>query len=231
MKLRLLALAATTATALAAASSASAVTYTINTVSGVQITDPLITDFNSDQAGDITDLATGYHFDQGTNGLAFTRDGGLGLLPNVSAPPPADNGVDGAYYETVLGNGGSATLTSDVGMNDFQFYMGSPDNFNQVTFTFADGAAQPLVLQGSSIWGGSPAGNGDQSQGYTVSYHFDTAVTGVTFTSGTQNAFEFDKLAGGVPEPTSWALMMLGFGGAGSLLRSQRRRQAVAATA
>lgn len=231
MKLRLLALAATTATALAAASSASAVTYTINTVAGVHITDPLITDFNSDQAGNITDLASGYHFDQGTNGLAFTRDGGLGLWPNVSAPPPADNGVDGAYYETVLGNGGSATLTSDVGMNDFQFYMGSPDDFNGMSFTFVDSSNQAVTLNGAAIWGGAPQGNGDQSQGYTVSYHFDAPVKSVTFTSGNQNAFEFDKLAGGVPEPASWALMMLGFGGAGSILRSQRRRQAVAATA
>jgi hypothetical protein len=33
----------------------------------------------------------------------------------------------------------------------------------------------------------------------------------------------------GVPEPASWALMMLGFGGLGSVLRSQRRQQAVAA--
>jgi PEP-CTERM motif len=33
---------------------------------------------------------------------------------------------------------------------------------------------------------------------------------------------------GGVPEPASWALMILGFGGAGAALRS-RRRQAVAA--
>ncbi|HEX3367289.1 PEPxxWA-CTERM sorting domain-containing protein [Phenylobacterium sp.] len=231
MKLRLLALAATTATALAAASSASAVTYTINAVAGVNITDPLITDFNSDQAGNITDLATGYQFDQGGNGLAFTRDGGLGLLPNVSAPPPADNNVSGAYYETVLGNGGSATLTSDVGMNDFQFYMGSPDDFNGMSFTFVDTSNQAVTLNGQAIWGGNPQGNGDQSEGFTVSYHFDTAVKSITFTSGNQNAFEFDKLAGGVPEPASWALMMLGFGGAGSILRSKRRRQAVAATA
>ena len=73
-------------------------------------------------------------------------------------------------------------------------------------------------------------GNGDQSQGFTVSYHFDAPVTAITFTSS-QNSFEFDKLAGGVPEPTSWALMILGFGGAGAVLRGQRRRQAVAATA
>ena len=227
MKLRLLALAATAATALVA-TGASAATYTINTVAGVHITEPLITDFNSAEGGALQ-IAPGYTFDQGGNGLAFTRDGGLGLDSGVSAPPPADNLVPGAYYETVLGNGGSATLTADTGIYNFQFYMGSPDEYNDMLFTFADGSTLPLM--GDAIWGGHPPGDGDQSEGFTVSYHFNDAVTGVTFTSGTQNAFEFDKLAGGVPEPASWALMILGFGGAGAALRGQRRRQAVAVTA
>lgn len=47
--------------------------------------------------------------------------------------------------------------------------------------------------------------------------------------SSTGNSFEFDSLAGGVPEPTTWALMIVGFGGAGALLR--RRRRAGAAVA
>ncbi|MGZ3280308.1 MAG: PEPxxWA-CTERM sorting domain-containing protein [Phenylobacterium sp.] len=228
MKLRLLALAATAATALVA-SGASAASYTINTVAGVHINEPLITDFNSTDGGALQ-IAAGYSFDQGPGGLAFTRDGGLGLWSGVSAPPPADNLVPGANYETVLGNGGSATLTADTGIYNFQFYMGSPDDYNRVVFTFADGAS-PLTLQGTQIWGGNPDGNGDQSKGFTVSYHFDDAVKTVNFTSGNSNAFEFDKLAGGVPEPASWALMILGFGGAGAALRGQRRRQAAAATA
>ena len=228
MNLRLLALAATAATALVA-SGASAATYTINTVAGVHITEPLITDFNSTEGGALQ-IAPGFTFDQGVNGLAFTRDGGLGLDSGISAPPPADNLVPGAFYETVLGNGGSATLAADTGLYNFQFYMGSPDSYNRVTFTFADGAS-PLVLQGVQIWGGSPDGNGDQSKGFTVSYHFNDAVKTVNFTSGNSNAFEFDKLAGGVPEPATWALMILGFGGAGAVLRGQRRRQALAAVA
>ncbi|HLZ74290.1 PEPxxWA-CTERM sorting domain-containing protein [Phenylobacterium sp.] len=220
MKLRLLALAATAATALVA-SGASAATYSISTLAGVHISQPLITDFNSADGGGLA-LAPGYSFDQGPEGLAFTRDGGLGLASGVSAPPPADNLVPGAFYETVLGNGGSATLTADTGIYNFQFYMGSPDDYNRVVFTFADGAT-PLTLQGKAIWGGNPDGNGDQSQGFTVSYHFNDAVKTVNFTSGNQNAFEFDKLAGGVPEPASWALMIIGFGGAGAALRGRRR--------
>ncbi len=36
---------------------------------------------------------------------------------------------------------------------------------------------------------------------------------------------------GGVPEPASWALMLVGFGGVGALLRSNRRRPAMASAA
>lgn len=36
----------------------------------------------------------------------------------------------------------------------------------------------------------------------------------------------FERLSSGVPEPTSWALMIVGFGAAGAMVRSQRRRMA-----
>jgi PEP-CTERM motif len=223
MKLRLLALAATAVTALVA-TSASAADYSISTQSGVHISEPLITDFNSTDGGALQ-IAPGYSFNQGTDGNAFTRDGVSGLWGGMSAPPPADNGVAGANYETVL-TGGTATLTASTPMFDFQFYMGSPDEYNDMVFTFVDGTTLPLT--GNAIWGGNPPGNGDQTEGFTVSYHFDEGVKSVSFSS-TGNSFEFDKLAGGVPEPASWALMILGFGGAGAALRGQRRRQAVCA--
>ncbi|MBS0332854.1 MAG: PEPxxWA-CTERM sorting domain-containing protein [Proteobacteria bacterium] len=222
MKLRLLALAATAAATALTASAASAAVVSVNAVAGVNLTQPLITDFNPG------DLASGYTFTQ--DALAFVRDGALGLESGVSAPPPADmNGPVGSFYETVEG-GGSATLTSEKGLSNFQFYMGSPDDYNTVTFTFVDSSINPITLSGAAIWGGAPAGNGDQSQGFTVSYAFSSQVKSVNFASSA-NSFEFDKLAGAVPEPASWALMILGFGGAGAALRGQRRRQAVAAAA
>jgi hypothetical protein len=227
MTLRLLALGATAATALFAGA-ANASLVTITAVRGVDITEPLITDFNSNPSGAITDLAAGFHFTQ-NNTLAFTRDGGLGLWSGVSAPPPADNGVAGAYYETVEANG-SATLTSDQGLTSFQFYMGSPDEYNHLTINFANANLSAVALNGNAIWGGNPVGNGDQSLGYTVSYSFAAPVKSITFTSS-GNSFEFDKLAGSVPEPTSWALMILGFGGAGAALRGKRGRRSAGATA
>ena len=166
----------------------------------IPVGEQLITDFNSTggtgpsfQGGTINDLANGFHFVQSNALTSYTRDGFAGLDSGVSAPPPLDNpdpamnpteGTNpvqaGSFYETVLNNG-SATLTSDKGLSQFSFYMGSPDDYNHITFT------------------------------------------------STGNSFEFDKLAGiAVPEPATWAMMIMGFGLAGGMVRA-KRRAAVAA--
>ena len=57
-----------------------------------------------------------------------------------------------------------------------------------------------------------------------------TLVGGFQMSSG-QNAFEIDNIAlttGGVPEPSTWAMMLLGFGAIGFTIR--RRKSANALT-
>ncbi|HEY3949410.1 PEPxxWA-CTERM sorting domain-containing protein [Phenylobacterium sp.] len=233
MNLKLLGATAAVALGLTASSAFAAEIVSITAIAG-NINDgiPLITDFNStggtgadNKGGTIDDLNPAFTFTQDTPSLAYTRDGHAGLDSGVSAPPPEDNGGPvGSFYETVQG-GGSATLTSLVGISEFSFYMGSPDDFNHVKLTFS-GAGGSQTLDGTAIWGGTPPGNGDQSEGFTVIYKFspDTVNT-INFTSD-NNAFEFDTLRGGVPEPASWALMIMGFGAAGAMMR---RRKAVMA--
>ena len=67
--------------------------------------------------------------------------------------------------------------------------------------------------------------NGDQIAAgtngrFTVTGNAGELFTSVTFSS-TGNSFEVDNLAvgGAVPEPATWALMMLGFGGMGFAMR------------
>ncbi len=55
------------------------------------------------------------------------------------------------------------------------------------------------------------------------------AVNAPGFSNGSAVGTVVDKVKGGVPEPATWAMMMVGFFAIGSALRSSRRRLALAA--
>jgi hypothetical protein len=199
------------ATALAAAPASAAVTITqVSTTNlPIPVDQFMIEDFDNP-------IAAGFTFIQ--NNGAYVRSGALGLDPGMSAPPPGDT----TAYETVLG-GGKATLTSTSFLSAFSFYLGSPDTYNTVRFSGANGFS--LTLNGAAILGGSlPPADGNQSVGRRVNYDFGTErVNKVEFLSS-GNSFEFDSLAGkaAVPEPASWAMMITGFGAMGAMLRRRR---------
>ena len=128
---------------------------------------------------------------------------------------------DPTHYLTIPGNA-SATLTSVTPLKYLSFYMGSPDSYNAVRFTGLNG--YDVTIPGSVLVAGDT--NQSWSWGKRVNFDFGSSVvTGVTFSSS-QNSFELDNIAGGVPEASTWALMIVGFGGAGAMLR--RRRTAAA---
>ena len=81
--------------------------------------------------------------------------------------------------------------------------------------TFADGAFFPPVWPTSPVTGWTGTPQQERIGAYTLT------LTGV----GLREA-EVDLPPGAVPEPTTWALMILGFGAAGAALRAQRRRSA-----
>lgn len=165
-----------------------------------------------------------------------------------SAPPPYrglnsitvccqkdENNVNVTYegdptrYASVQKNNLSTySVAPGFQLTTFNFYMGSPDSYNFVTFNFIGGSQE---FEGDEIWGGNGVpGNGDRRNGFRVYYDFNGAkVTSITFESRGADAFEFDGMGGNIaaiPEPGTWALMIMGFGGAGAMLR---RRRVVAA--
>lgn len=161
----------------------------------------------------------GIHFSG--DALVFT-----GTKPGVSAQPFTDN----TRYISVLG-GKSETLTMTGDRQHFGLYWGSLDTYN--TIKFYDGASLVASFNGSQIatLGGLTANGGQNSFASSRYVNFD-------FTSGDRfdrvvlksgnNSFELDNIyvSSPIPEPATWAMMLIGFAGLGYVASRRRARAA-----
>ena len=147
-------------------------------------------------------------------------------IPGVAAAPAGD----ATNYGFAFPGFDSTFLVTSGSITSLSFYLGSLDEYN--TISFFNGAALVGSFTGSQLTIPNPA-NGDQTAGDTNRRYFFTFgaadnVNRVVFNT-TQPAFEFDNIAAaisGVPEPSTWAMMILGFGLVGFSLRNNRRRVA-----
>jgi hypothetical protein len=71
--------------------------------------------------------------------------------------------------------------------------------------------------------------NVDNGTGFFL-FHFDTPTTGITTTIPGFSAMVFTP-GGAVPEPGTWAMMLMGFGAAGYAMRRRRRVGSIAQVA
>ena len=104
--------------------------------------------------------------------------------------------------------------------------MGSADTYNSIRFKGDNGF--DVTLNGGQFTRrlrGPELG----SWGKRVNFDFGNDRVTEVILSSTGNSFEVDSFAvtkGAVPEPATWAMMIMGFGVAGALLR--RRQYALA---
>jgi hypothetical protein len=128
--------------------------------------------------------------------------------PSVHTP------VTGSFdFNTATGALSNVVYTSVSG----SFTTGSeynPDDATLIYFgPFGTSNYDVFQLAGSLINGGTIA--------FSTAYHPSIPITAAgSLTSGA---------LGAVPEPATWAMMLVGFGGLGSVLRSRRRQAPLAA--
>ena len=216
-KVRFLATASVASLIALAAGSASAATVVTFTgyQFGLNSGETLVTNFDGAPIG----LAPGYT--AGGNASLLTGTSGEGAAPAFS--PVLD---DTTQYLSV--KGGQFFTLSTPSIREISFYIGSLDAYNTISFTGAGGFSQSFT--GTQLTAATAAfdmANGNQTAGNTngrYTFAFDQNVNGVRLDS-TSNSFEVSNIGAiaGVPEPGSWALMILGFGGVGAVLRSKRR--------
>lgn len=164
-------------------------------------------------------------------GVTLTGDYEIvqGSLSGKYATPALDT----SYYLTVpfdarVGNAtmNFAAFLGNKDVDHFSFYWGSIDTYNTVQLINRAGVVTKTITGGML-----PPANGDQSAAGTnrrITFTLtgaDKDIGAIRFNS-VGYAFESDTFSfalAGVPEPGTWALMIMGFGGAGAMLRSRRR--------
>jgi len=147
-------------------------------------------------------------------------------VPGLAAEPAGDSSTFAAAEP-----GANAVFSTKPGfeLNSLSFYLGSLDSFN--TLSFFHNGTLITSFTGDQLTVPNPA-NGDQAAGDTNRRYFFTmdaaeGVNQVVFSSSGAG-FEFDNIAAAissVPEPQTWAMMILGFGFVGFMLRNGRRQK------
>jgi hypothetical protein len=135
-----------------------------------------------------------------------------GSDPDAAAPALSSTTRDTASYLVVEG-GESETLVLPAAWH-VDIYVGSLDPYNTISF----GGPGAVSYTGGDLATLTHAiDDGDQQSGSSnglFAFSFAAPVTSVTFTSS-QNSLEVASVSSAVPEPSTWAMMLLGFAGLG----------------
>ena len=146
-----------------------------------------------------------------------------GDIPGITAAIPGNN----TPYLSV-GGGGNANVSFASAVRSFSFDYSSVDAYNTLRVNYSDGGF--LDVTGDDLVAAGQA-NGSISGSFVV--NGDGRLISSIRLDTSSNAFEVDNLSisrniGGVPEPTTWMMMIAGFGLVGVGMR-RRTTNAIAA--
>lgn len=122
--------------------------------------------------------------------------------------------------EAIASLPGDFVFDGDWAALDPEFKIESLSNINQMNFG--------KTLYGSTIIGAHFGNVAGDAKNVSVFWLFDFGSDGAQFvalddTQGFSNAVLYTTGVGAVPEPSTWALMLLGFGAVGGAMRAKRR--------
>lgn len=166
-----------------------------------------------------------YDFDTNT---PTTTGGAVITTGTTSGSYAQPYGSTGNYYSVgpSTTTPGSIDLSSFGDITSISFIWGSVDAYN--TLTFLDASNNVLAtFSGSDIFSPASGNQTDPNTNPVVTFLLtgsDVSAFSTLQLSSSQNAFEIDNLAiNPVPEPATWAMMLLGFGGIGLAMRRRRK--------
>lgn len=164
-----------------------------------------------------------YDFDTSTPVYSGGAVVGPGTTGGAFAQPV---GSTGHYYSVGPSTSTPGTITLGSNIGSFSFIWGSIDTYNALTLITSAGS---YTYTGSYIASLIPTSANGNQVGAATNPIVTFALTGldqmgVSFQmSSTQNAFEIDNIAvNAVPEPGTWAMMLLGFGAIGFAIRRRK---------
>jgi hypothetical protein len=151
-----------------------------------------------------------------------------GSLTDQYAAPAFTTGPDTTNYLSVFGGTTETiTFTGKSPLVAFGLFIGSLDAYNTISFVGPGGSqtfngTQIASMSTPSMSTTQPNQTGAISNGF-VEFTGLNPFTQIVLGSGTANSFEVDNItlyeqatvSGGVPEASTWAMMILGFFGIG----------------